>query len=56
MCTAALLNLAPGAEAVLEEQITAEWQPGEYRMVTRVHLLDLGRGGEVFSQAFRVRS
>ena len=55
VCTAAFYNLAPGAETVLDEPLTAEWQPGEYRMVTTVNLPARGTHGEVFTPTFTVR-
>jgi hypothetical protein len=55
LCTAAIYSLAPRAEAILREPISAEWQPGEYRMVTTVHLLEAGSRGEVFTPPFTVR-
>jgi hypothetical protein len=54
LCTMELRILAPGAETVLREPITAEWQPGEYRMVTRVERMRSGDGGEVFTPSFTV--
>ena len=55
VCTAAFYNLAPGAEAVLDEPVTAEWQPGEYRLVTMVNLPAKNTHGEVFTPVFTVR-
>ena len=55
LCVDALFELAPGAEAELREPITAEWQPGEYRMVTRVHAAEGNADGEVFTPTFTVR-
>lgn len=55
VCAGVIHNLAPGAEAILREPITAEWQPGEYRMVTTVYPLETGTYGEVFTPPFTVR-
>ena len=54
ICTAAFFNLAPGAETVLNEPITDEWQPGEYRMVTTVNLPARNAHGELFTPSFTV--
>ena len=55
LCTAAFFNLAPGAEAVLNEPITREWQPGEYRMVTTINMPARNAHGEVFTASFTVK-
>jgi hypothetical protein len=55
MCTDDLQRLRPGAETYLEEPITAEWQPGEYRMVTMVEVLRTGARHEIFTAPFVVR-
>ena len=54
VCTAAFFNLAPGAETVLDEPITYEWQPGEYRMVTTINMPARNAHGEVFTPSFTV--
>jgi hypothetical protein len=54
LCTMELRVLAPGAETFLKEPITAEWQPGEYRMVTVVERTRSGDRGEIFTSPFTV--
>ena len=54
ICTMELRILAPGAETFLKEPITAEWQPGEYRMVTVVERMRSGDRGEIFTPSFTV--
>lgn len=54
VCTMELRVLAPGAETVLREPITGEWQPGEYRMVTTVERMRSGDRGEIFTPPFAV--
>ena len=55
LCTDVLHTLAPGAETSLQEPITAEWQPGEYRIVTTVERMRSGARAEVFTPPFTVR-
>lgn len=54
ICTMELRILAPGAETFLKEPITAEWQPGEYRMVTSVERIRSRDRGEIFTPPFTV--
>lgn len=54
-CTAELRSLAPGAQAVLKEPVTGEWEPGEYRMVTTVERMRSGVRGEVVTPPFTVQ-
>ena len=54
VCTMDLKILAPGAETRHKEPITAEWQPGEYRLVTVVERMRSGDRGEIFTPPFTV--
>lgn len=54
MCTEALDLLAPGEGAGFDEPITAEWEPGSYRMVTWVYLPAAGTREEAFTGTFTV--
>ena len=40
---------------MLDEPITEEWQPGEYRMVTTINLPARNAHGEVFTPTFTVK-
>lgn len=53
-CVAALFGLEEGEETLHEEPITGEWEPGRYRMVTSVELMEEGKRLEVFSESFTV--
>jgi hypothetical protein len=54
VCTLELRILQPGGETQLREPITAEWEAGEYRMVTTVERMRSGNRGEIFSASFTV--
>ena len=54
VCTMELRILPPGAETQLREPITAEWERGEYRMVTTVERMGSGDRGEIFTPLFTV--
>ena len=53
-CTLELRTLAPGAETHYREPITAEWQPGEYRLATTVERMRSGDRGQIYTPAFTV--
>ena len=53
-CAAVVNPLAPATEAVLREPITAEWNPGEYRMVATLWLPNARTRTEVFTPSFTV--
>lgn len=52
LCTGDIKSLAPGAETSFKE-VTADWQPGEYRMVTLVERSRSRALGEIFTPVFR---
>lgn len=52
LCVGAFFPLAPGEEAESTEPVTAEWRPGEYRIVTWVHRA--GGTAEVRTPVFAV--
>ncbi|HEY0150913.1 MAG TPA: hypothetical protein VGB92_02880 [Longimicrobium sp.] len=54
LCTMELRILAPGAETRYREPITAEWQPGEYRLTTTVERMRSGDRGQIYTPAFTV--
>lgn len=53
-CVAALFRLDEGGEIFHEEPIAGEWEPGRYRMVTSVELMEDGERMEVRSESFSV--
>lgn len=53
-CIAALFILEEGEEAPHDEPIAEEWEPGRYRMVTSVELMEDGERLEVVSEPFTV--
>ncbi len=54
ICTLELRILAPGAETHYREPITAEWQPGEYRMTTAIERMRSGDVGRIHTPPFTV--
>lgn len=54
ICTLELRILAPGAETHYREPITAEWQPGEYRISASVERMRSGNRGQIHTPPFTV--
>lgn len=52
-CTMEIRSLAPGAETTSKE-LTANWQPGEYRMVTVVERSRSRERDEIFTPVFGI--
>lgn len=53
MCTEAFYPLGPGENAVFQEAVTDEWQPGSHRMITRI-LVSGQQTKEITTPAFLV--
>lgn len=54
LCAAVLYTLDPEASVQLAEEVSAEWQPGSYRLVLQVAKLRSGRDLLLYSPTFEV--